>query len=67
MAKNIQERSLNTSTIGSEFEPNLRSSLIADYQHLSGGPATVEGVPSFVPPSTRWTGTLTYTLHLNGR
>jgi len=49
--------------------PRLRSelALIADYQHLSGGPATVEGVPSFVPPSTRWTGTLTYTLHLNGR
>jgi hypothetical protein len=42
-------------------------SLIADYQHLSGGPATVEGKPAFVPPSTRWTGTLTYTLHLNGR
>lgn len=41
--------------------------LIADYQHLSGGPAMVLGVTSFVPPSTRWTGTLTYTLRLNGR
>jgi hypothetical protein len=42
-------------------------SLIADYQHLSGGPANVLGVPSLVPPSTRWTGTLTYTLRLNGK
>lgn len=47
----------------------LRSelALVADYQHLSGGPAVVLGVASFVPPSTRWTGTLTYTLRLNGR
>jgi hypothetical protein len=47
----------------------LRSevALIADYQHLSGGPARVLGVDSIVPPSTRWTGTLTYTLRLNGR
>ncbi|HXR94195.1 MAG TPA: hypothetical protein VN750_28330 [Steroidobacteraceae bacterium] len=41
--------------------------LIADYQHLSGGLASVLGVPSLVPPSTRWTGTLTYTVRLNGR
>jgi hypothetical protein len=46
----------------------LRSDLtfIVDYQHLSGGTATVNGVLGTVPVTTRWTGTLSYTWHLNG-
>jgi hypothetical protein len=48
--------------------PQWRSdlTLIMDYQHLSGGVGTISGVSSFVPPSTRWTGTLNYVFHLNG-
>ncbi len=48
--------------------PRLRSdiTLIADYQRLSGGTAQVSGATSNVPTTTRWTGTLNYTLHLNG-
>ena len=34
MTKNIQERSSNASIVGSDLEPNLRSSLIADYQKV---------------------------------
>lgn len=48
--------------------PRLRSDLtfIVDYQHLSGGPTELNGMPGMVPDTTRWTGTLNYTLHLNG-
>ena len=40
--------------------------LLLDYQHLSGGTAQINGVPGTVPDTTRWTGTLSYTWHLNG-
>jgi hypothetical protein len=41
--------------------------LIADYQHLSGGTAVVAGAVSTVPNTTRWTGTLNYTIRLSGK
>lgn len=40
---------------------------IVDYQHLSGGPATINGVAGSVRPTTRVTGTLNYTWHLSGK
>jgi hypothetical protein len=48
--------------------PKWRSDItfIVDYQHLSGGPTVLNGTLGSVPDTTRWTGTLSYILHLNG-
>ncbi len=48
--------------------PGWRSDItfIVDYQRLSGGPTIINGTAGNVPDTTRWTGTLNYTLHLNG-
>jgi hypothetical protein len=48
--------------------PKWRSDItfIVDYQHLSGGPTLINGAFGTVPDTTRWTGTLSYIVHLNG-
>jgi hypothetical protein len=49
--------------------PQWRSdfAVIVDYQRLSGGNFTQGTTLGTVPDTTRWTGTLNYTLHLNGK
>ena len=46
--------------------PQLRGdlTLIVDYQRLSGGQGSVNGVPVSSSVSTRWTGTLNYVFHI---